>query len=133
MSGDDPYNGPGEAEDLPLYRETDMFYLLSHHRKRAVMLTLAAAPWSRVHPRQLAEVLTLLEADAEHQTLSTAQVRTVRTNLKRSHLPPLIRTGVIAWDDDQADVLVPGPAFASALHTLTRAGHSLACSPVDPS
>ena len=133
MSGDDPYNGPGEAEDLPLYRETDMFYLLSHHRKRAVMLTLAAAPWSRVHLRQLAEVLTLLEADAEHQTLSTAQVRTVRTNLKRSHLPPLIRTGVIAWDDDQADVLVPGPAFASALHTLTTAGHSLACSPVDPS
>ncbi|MDB2226395.1 hypothetical protein PM076_13570 [Halorubrum ezzemoulense] len=131
MSGDGPYDGPGEDEDLPLYRETDLFYLLSHHRKRTVVLTLAVAPWSRVHLRQLAEMLTLLEADAEHQTLSTAQVRTVRTNLKRSHLPPLIRTSVIAWDDEQADVIVPGPAFASALHTHTTAGHSLARSPDD--
>lgn len=129
MSDNEPYDGPGEAEDLPLYRKTDLFYLLSHHRKRAVVLTLAAAPWSRVHLRQLAEALTLLEADAEHQTLSTAQVRTVRTNLKRSHLPPLIQAGVIAWDDDQADVLVPGPAFASALYTLTTAGQSLARPP----
>jgi len=126
---DEPYDGPGEADDLPLYQETDLFYLLSHHRKRAVVLTLATSPWSRIHLRQLAEVLALLEADVERRRLSTAHVRTVRTNLKRSHLPALIRTGVIAWDDKQSNVLVPGPAFASAVHTLTTAGHSLARSP----
>jgi len=129
VSDNDPYRGPGEAEDLALYRKTDLFYLLSHHRKRAAVLTLTAAPWSRVHLRQLAEVLTLLQADAEHQTLSTAQVRTARTNLKRSHLPPLTRVGVVAWDDDQTDVLVPGTVFPSAIFTLTTAGHSLARPP----
>ncbi|WP_123620051.1 hypothetical protein [Halorubrum sp. CSM-61] len=129
MSEGEQYDGPGDPADLPLYRKTDLFYLLSQHRKRAVVLTLALAPWSRVHLQQLAEVIAILEADAERTTLSTAHVRTVRTNLKRSHLGPLEQAGVIASADDQSDVFVPGPAFAGAVYTLTTAGSSLADTP----
>ena len=122
---DEPYDGPGNASDLPLFRSNDIFYLLSHHRKRAVVLALAMAPWGHVHLRQLADIVCLLEADTERQRLSTKQVTTVRTNLKRSHLPPLIAAGVIKWSGDEPEVLSPGSGFGAAIQTLCSGGYSL--------
>ena len=122
---DEPYDGPGNASDLPLFRSNDIFYLLSQHRKRAIVLALAMAPWGRVHLRQLADILCLLEGDTEHQCLSTQQVTSVRSNLKRSHLPPLVAAGVIEWSNDEPDVLTPGPGFGAAVQTLWTGGYSL--------
>ena len=126
---DEPYDGPGNASDLPLFRSNDIFYLLSQHRKRAVVLALAMAPWGRVHLRQLADVVCLLEADTERRVLSTQQVTTVRTNLKRSHLPPLVKAGVVTCTGDDSEVLVPGPAFGTAVQTLCFGGYSLGRGP----
>ncbi|MFD1597491.1 DUF7344 domain-containing protein [Halobellus rarus] len=128
---EEPYDGPGSPEDLPLYRENDIFHLLSQHRKRAVILTLAMAPWSRVHLQQLAEVVSLLEADGERSTVPTRQVTNTRTNLKRSHLSALIEAGIVKWAPDESDVLVPGPGFSSAVQTLRAGGYALAQSPPD--
>jgi len=124
-----PYDGPGNPDDLPLYRDTDVFHLLSQHRKRAIILTLAMAPWGRVHLRQLAEVISILEADAERGTVSTRQITNTRTNLKRSHLSALLEAGIIEWDTDEQDVLVPGPGFSSALQTLRAGSYSLGHGP----
>ncbi|MFD1599207.1 DUF7344 domain-containing protein [Halobellus rarus] len=128
---DEPYDGPGNPDDLPLYRENDIFHLLSQHRKRAVILALAMAPWSRVHLRQLAEVLSLLEADGERSTVSTRQVTNIRTNLKRSHLSALIDAGIVEWDVDEHEVLAPGPGFNSAVQTLYAGGYSLSHDPTE--
>ncbi|WP_049987368.1 DUF7344 domain-containing protein [Halobellus rufus] len=130
---DEPYDGPGNPEDLPLYRDNDVFHLLSQHRKRAVILTLAMAPWGRVHLRQLAEVLALLEADAEGNTVSTRQVTNTRTNLKRSHLPALLEAGIIEWESSAQELLVPGPGFDGALQTLRVGSYSLAHEPTESS
>jgi len=67
------------------------------------------APWGHVHLRQLAEIIAALEADTEQRGVSTQQVTTVRTNLKRSHLDPLCDAGLIegtqtvaiGWCQDQ--------------------------------
>ncbi|MGQ4557291.1 DUF7344 domain-containing protein [Halobellus sp. GM3] len=127
----DAYDGLGTADELPLFRENDIFYLLSQHRKRAVVLTVAMAPWDRVHLRQLAEVVSLLEADADRQTVSTKTVTNTRTNLKRSHLDVLVNAGIVQWDDDETDVLTAGPAFGCALTTLLLGGYSLGGAPAD--
>ena len=129
---DEPYDGPETAADLPLFRSNDVFYLLSHHRKRAIVLTLAMAPWGQVHLRQLAEVLCLLEADAERCTISTLQVTNLRTNLKRSHLPPLVEAGVVTWSNDADEILVPGPAFSVVVQTLCFGGYGLGQPPEEP-
>jgi len=42
---------------LSLCEQSDIFYLLSHHRKRGVLLAIAMAPWGHVHLRQLAEII----------------------------------------------------------------------------
>ncbi|MGQ4557294.1 DUF7344 domain-containing protein [Halobellus sp. GM3] len=128
---EDVYDGPGTADDLPLFRENDIFYLLSQHRKRAVVLTVAMAPWGRVHLRQLAEVVSLLEADADRQTVSTKTVTNTRTNLKRSHLDGLVNAGIVQWDPEESDVLTAGPAFGCALGTLLSGGYSLGRAPAD--
>jgi len=127
----DVYDGPRTADELPLFRENDIFYLLSQHRKRAVVLTVAMAPWGRGHLRQLAEVVSLLEADADRQTVSTKTVTNTRTNLKRSHLDVLVNAGIVQWDDDETDVLTAGPAFGCALTTLLLGGYSLGGAPAD--
>ncbi|SEM08312.1 DUF7344 domain-containing protein [Haloferax larsenii] len=126
---DEVYKGPGETDDLSLCEKSDIFYLLSHHRKRAVILTLAMAPWSHVHLRQLAEIIAALEADTEQRGVSTQQVTNVRTNLKRSHLEPLCTAGLIKWKSDCDDRLEPGPGFSRAMRTLMAGGYSLSQSP----
>jgi len=63
---DEIYDGPGESSELSLCEQSDIFYLLSHHRKR-VLLAIAMAPWGHVHLRQLAEIIAALEADTEQR------------------------------------------------------------------
>lgn len=60
---DETYDGSGKGSELSLIRDGDVFHLLSHHRKRVVLLLLAAAPHSRVHLQQVAQTLTALEED----------------------------------------------------------------------
>jgi len=129
---DEIYDGPGESSELSLCEQSDIFYLLSHHRKRGVLLAIAMAPWGHVHLRQLAEIIAALEADTEQRGVSTQQVTTVRTNLKRSHLDPLCDAGLIEWDTDCSDRLVPGPGFSRAVRTLMAGGYSLSQPPSNP-
>jgi len=129
---DEIYDGPGEASELSLCEQSDIFYLLSHHRKRGVLLAIAMAPWGHVHLRQVAEIIAALEADTEQRGVSTQQVTNVRTNLKRSHLEPLCDAGLIEWDTDCSDRLVPGPGYSRAIRTLMAGGYSLSQPPSAP-
>ena len=120
----DTYAGPGTSDQLSLLADDDVFHLLSHHRKRAVLLLLAMAPHSRVHLQQIAQTLAALEEDCSLEALDRAAVRTRRRNLKRSHLDPLIEAGIIQ-KGESADVYVAGPAFSVVFATLTAGGYSM--------
>lgn len=126
VMSDETYDGPGKGSELSLIRDGDIFYLLSHYRKRAVLLLLAVAPHSRVHLQQVAQTLTALEEDCTLDRVETSEVRNRRRNLKRSHLEPLLEAGVIQ-EGDASDVYWPGPAFSAALAVLLQ--HLLRRSP----
>ena len=120
----DGYDGPGSNAELSLLRSDDVFYLLSHHRKRAVVLLLAMAPHGRIHLDQLAETLCCLESDCTSRYVDRRDITTLRTNLNRSHIDPLVDAGVIS-PGESTDVYVPGPAFSVGLITLLYGGYSL--------
>lgn len=71
--------------------------------------------WSRAYLRQLAEVVCILEADAERHPSPTRQVTNVRTNPNRSHLPPLQEADIIKWASEDRDVILPRPAFGDTI------------------
>lgn len=118
------YEGPGTRSQLELLNTDDVFHLLSHRRKRAVLLLLALSPHDRVHLQQLAETICALEDDCSVDVLETATVTNGRRNLKRSHLGPLADAGVIK-PGDELDVYVPGPSFGVAFMSLAYGGYSL--------
>jgi len=105
-------------------RTQNVFFLLSRRRRRAVVHTLAMSPRKQVTLRQLAEIICSLEADAEQHSVPTRKVTNVRTNLKRSHLPPLEDAGVITRGSNDSDILRPGPAFGETLSVLGAGEHT---------
>lgn len=105
-------------------RTQNIFFLLSRRRRRAVVYTVAMSPRNQVSLRQLAEIICSLEADAEQDSVPTRQVTNVRTNLKRSHLPPLEDGGVITRESNDSDLLRPGPAFGETLSVLGAGEHN---------
>jgi len=103
-------------------RVDDVFVQLSHPRRRAIMLLVAAASGRGVDLRTAASTIYALEEGVRPTNAPTRAVTNLRTNIKRSHLPQLTGSGLIEFQDDR---LTAGPAFGVALEVLLSAGYWL--------
>jgi len=103
-------------------RVDDVFVQLSHPRRRAIMLLVAAAGGRGVDLRTVSAVLYALEEDVRPTDAPTRPVTNLRTNIKRSHLPQLTASGLIEFNEER---LAAGPAFGVALEVLLSAGYWL--------
>jgi len=103
-------------------RVDDVFVQLSHPRRRALMLLVAAAGGRGVELRTAAITIYALEHGIRPTNAETRAVTNLRTNLKRSHIPQLIAAGLLAHKDEQ---LTAGPAFGVSLDVLLSAGYWL--------
>jgi len=121
---DPPGVRPMTAKDRTPKRVDDVFVQLSHPRRRAIMLLVAAAAGRSVDLRTLASTLYGLEHETSPKEAPTRAVTNLRTNLKRSHIPQLIAAGLLERKED-GDRLTAGPAFGMALEVLLSAGYWL--------
>jgi len=103
-------------------RVDDVFVQLSHPRRRAIMLLVAATDGRGVDLRTAALTIYALEEGVRPTDAPTRAVTNLRTNIKRSHLPQLTGSGLIEFQDDR---LTAGPAFGVALEVLLSAGYWL--------
>ncbi len=103
-------------------RVDDVFVQLSHPRRRAIMLLVAAACGRGVDLRTVASTIYALEEGVRPTNAPTRAVTNLRTNIKRSHLPQLTGSGLIEFQEDR---LTAGPAFGVALEVLLSAGYWL--------
>ena len=110
------------AEDRTPERVDDVFVQLSHPRRRAIMLLVAAAGGRSVNLRTAASALYALEQGVSPTNAPTRAVTNLRTNLKRSHLPQLTASGLL---EQHGDRLTAGPAFGVSLEVLLSAGYWL--------
>lgn len=115
---------PMTGEDRTPERVDDVFVQLSHPRRRAVMLLVAAAGGRGVDLRTAASTLYALEHEITPRDSSTRAVTNLRTNLKRSHLPQLTAAGLLTYKKE-AEQVTAGPAFGVALQVLFSAGYWL--------
>ena len=105
-------------------RVDDVFVQLSHPRRRAIMLIVAAAAGRSVGIRTLAATLYTLENEVTPRDTPTRTVTNLRTNLKRSHLPQLTAAGLLNREES-GERVTAGPAFGMALQVLLSAGYWL--------
>ena len=105
-------------------RVDDVFVQLSHPRRRAIMLIVAAAAGRSVEIRTLAATLYVLENEVTPRDAPTRKVTNLRTNLKRSHIPKLTAAGLLVRKED-GEKLTAGPAFGMAFQVLLSAGYWL--------
>ena len=103
-------------------RIDDVFVQLSHPRRRAIMLLVAAAGGRGVDLRTVSSMLYALEEGVRPTDAPTRAVTNLRTNIKRSHLPQLTASGLIEFNEER---LAAGPAFGVALEVLLSAGYWL--------
>ena len=112
------------GEDRTPKRVDDVFVQLSHPRRRAIMLIVAAAAGRSVELRTLAATLYALEHEMTSRDAPTRKVTNLRTNLKRSHLPQLTAAGLLNHNECRERVTA-GPAFGMGLQVLLSAGYWL--------
>ena len=93
-----------------------LFDLLSHRRRRVILLVVAGAPETGIRLRTIAETLYAVEHDVTPTDAATRSVTDVQTNIKQSHLDSLRDTGCLTLD--AADRLHPGPMLPSALAVI---------------
>ena len=110
------------SEDRTPKRVDDVFVQLSHPRRRAIMLLIAAAGGRGVDLRTAATTIYALEQDMTPTNAPTREVTNLRTNLKRSHIPQLTAAGLLTYQDGR---LTAGPAFGVSLELLLSAGYWL--------
>ena len=108
MTSDPPEQAPSVAA---------LFDLLSHRRRRMIMLIVAGSPETGVRLRTLAETLYAIEHDVTPTNAPTRPVTNLHSNIKRSHLELLCDTGCVT--QDAADRLHPGPLLPWALVVIT--------------
>ena len=106
----------------------EVFVVLSHRRRRMIMLIVAATIDRSVDLRTLATILYSIENGLQPREAPTRNITNLRTNLKRSHIPKLTAAGVLV-SEDYGETLTAGPAFGMALHVLVSAGYWLGTAP----
>lgn len=101
----------------------ELFDLLGHSRRRAILLVVALAPADGVSLRTVAETIYGVEHDITPTRAPSRAVTNLRTNLTRSHLDRLEAGGLITINAQ--DRLAAGPAFGHVLcviaHVYTEA------------
>lgn len=97
----------------------ELFDLLGHSRRRAILLVVALAPADGVSLRTIAETIYGVEHDITPTQAPTRTVTNLRSNLTRSHLDPLEAGGLISVGPH--DRLAAGPAFGHALWVIAHA------------
>ena len=112
------------SKDRTPERVDDVFVQLSHPRRRAIMLLVAAAAGRSVELRTIASTIYLLENETTPRDAPTRAVTNVRTNLKRTHIPQLTAAGLLKTEQ-HGKQLTAGPAFGMALEVLLSAGYWL--------
>lgn len=98
----------------------ELFDLLSHPRRRAILLLIALSPRDGVSVRTIAEAVYAAEHDVTPTAAPTRKITNVRSNLKRSHLDALEDGDLIVHGSH--DRLSAGPAFGLAL-CVVALGH----------
>jgi hypothetical protein len=93
-----------------------LFDLLSHRRRRLIVLCVAGAPETGIPLRTLAETMYAFENDETPTTASTRSVTNLKTTISRSHIPHLRDMGCVT--QDEADRLHPGPQLAWAVAVI---------------
>lgn len=93
-----------------------LFDLLSHRRRRVILLVVAGAPETGIQLRTIAETLYAVEHDVTPTDAATRSVTNLQSNIKQSHLDSLRDTGCLTLD--AADRLHPGPMLPSALAVI---------------
>lgn len=93
-----------------------MFDLLSHRRRRVILLIVSTAPETGVRLRTVAETMYAIEHDVTPTDASTRSVTNLQSNIKQSHLEILCDTGCVT--QDSADRLHPGPLLPRALAVI---------------
>ena len=93
-----------------------LFDLLSHRRRRLIVVIVAGAPETGVRLRTLAETLYAIEHDVTPTNAPTRPVTNLQTNIKQSHLELLCDTGCVT--QGAADRLHPGPRLPWALAVI---------------
>ena len=106
----------------------EVFVVLSHRRRRMIMLIVAATIDRSVDLRTLATILYSIENGLQPREAPTRNITNLRTNLKRSHIPKLTAAGVLV-SEDHGETLTAGPAFGMALYVLVSAGYWLGTAP----
>lgn len=99
----------------------ELFDLLGHPRRRAILLMIALAPDDGITLRTVAEVVYAAEHDVTPTRAPTREVTTLRGNLTRSHLEKLEDAGLITVH--HGDRLAAGPSFGLALCVIAL-GHA---------
>lgn len=94
-----------------------LFDVLSHARRRSIILTVACAP-AGVQLRTVAEFQYAIEHSVTPTNAATRSVTNLQTNLKQSHLEQLEAAGCITRTGDQ---LHPGPTHGWALALIAVA------------
>lgn len=97
----------------------ELFDLLSHPRRRAVLLLVGLAPDDGVALRTVAETVCAVEHDVTPTAAPTRKVTNVRGNLTRSHLDALEAGGLITVGPH--DRLSVGPEFGVGLAMIAFA------------
>ena len=99
----------------------ELFNLLGHPRRRAILLLVALAPEDGIALRTIADVVYATEHDVTPTRAPTREVTNLRGNLTRSHLEKLADGGLISIH--HGDRLAAGPSFGLALCVLAL-GHA---------
>jgi len=95
-----------------------LFDVLSHARRRSIILAVACAPAGGVQLRTVAEFQYAIEHGVTPTAAATRSVTNLQTNLKQSHLDPLEAAGCITRTGDQ---LHAGPTHGWALALIAVA------------
>lgn len=97
----------------------ELFDMLSHSRRRAILLVVALAPADGVRLRTIAETIYGVEHDITPTRAPSREVTNLRSNLTRSHLDRLEAGGLITVGP--RDRLAAGPAFGRAMRVIALA------------
>lgn len=92
---------------------TELFDLLGHPRRRAILLLVALAPDEGIRLRTVAEAVYAVEHNVSPTQAASRKVTNVRGNLTPSHLDALEDGGLIRVGPD--DRLSVGPEFGFGL------------------
>jgi hypothetical protein len=94
-----------------------VFGVLSHERRRRIILVLAISQQREMPVRHLAELLTVIETGSRPRAIDSQNYQTERQSLTKSHLAVLQDADVIERNSG-GNTVSRGPAFQTVRNSL---------------